>query len=85
MANESGSRVKELIRHRGRARKQHDVGYLFKANGSWHVRYYTGATIEKMRDGVMTKIREQKCVKVCDASGVTKDKARDWLVSISSH
>jgi len=76
MANESGSRVKELIRHRGRARKQHDVGYLFKANGSWHVRYYTGATIEKMRDGVMTKIREQKCVKVCDASGVTKDKAR---------
>ena len=70
------SGTQQLIRHRGRARKQHDVGYLFKANGSWFVRYYTGATVEKMKNGVLTKVREQKCRRLGAVAELTKDKAR---------
>lgn len=62
MVVETGTSAKELIRHRGRRRKQHRVGEVIKTKTSWFVRYYTGKMVSHTkRDGEVTTIREVVC------------------------
>ncbi|MBZ5572610.1 MAG: hypothetical protein LAO09_12120 [Acidobacteriia bacterium] len=77
MALQTRASPKELIRHRGRHRKQSDVGYLFKAGGSWYVRYYTGVMVaHTKRDSSTEMVREQKCHRLGATADMTKDQAK---------
>ena len=77
MALEIGTSAKELIRSRGRRRKQHRVGCVVKIGASWYVRYYTGRMVQHTkRDGSTATVRELKNHPLGSVSELTKDQAR---------
>src|SRR5688572_21782445 len=63
--------VRKLARRR--RRKQNDVGYVFKDNGCWYVRYYTGEKTVR-QDG--KTLYKQACQRLGSVSQLTKDAAK---------